>query len=107
MRTAISLILTLILLTLSACAAGYIPLGGVPFGVLYTGGKMGVQAGSGPETKTGKACVVSILGLVSTGDASIEAAKAAGGITEVTNINYEAKNILGIYSTGCVVVTGR
>ncbi|MCX7793405.1 MAG: TRL-like family protein [Thermodesulfovibrionales bacterium] len=101
MRRIFGIILVIMLVSLSACAS-YLPVG-----TLYTGGKMGVQAGSGPETKTGKACMQSILGLIAVGDASIDAAKAAGGIKEVTNINYEVQNILGIYGTYCLVVTGR
>jgi len=76
-------------------------------GTIYTGGKMGVQADSGSGTKTGKACMQSILGLVAVGDASIEAAKAAGGIKKVTTINYEVQNILGIYGTYCLIVQGE
>ncbi len=79
----------------------------VPMGAIYTDGKMGIQAASGAGGKMGRACMTSILGLVATGDASIEAAKAAGGITEVTNINYEVNNILGIYGQYCLVVQGR
>ena len=79
----------------------------VPMGAIYTGGKMGIQAGSGAAGKTGTACMTSVLGLVAFGDASIEAAKAAGGITEVTNINYEVNNILGIYGQYCIVLQGR
>ena len=89
------------LLMLAGCAS-YIPVGAV-----YVDGKMGVQAGSGQAEKTGRACMTSILGMVATGDASIEAAKAAGGIQEVTNINYEVNNILGIYGKYCIVVQGR
>ena len=89
------------LLMLAGCAS-YIPVGAV-----YVDGKMGAQAGSGAADKTGKACMTSILGLVATGDASIEAAKAAGGIKEVVNIDYEVNNILGIYGKYCIVVQGR
>ena len=90
-----------VVLILAGCAS-YMPAGG-----LYTEGKMGVQAGSGAADKTGRACMVSILALVATGDASIEAAKAAGGIKEVVTMNYEVKNILGIYGEYCLVVKGR
>jgi hypothetical protein len=93
-------ILTLALM-LAGCAT-YIPMGAV-----YTHGKMGVQAGSGATEKTGKACMTSIVGIVATGDASIEAAKAAGGVNEVVNMNYEVCNILGIYGKYCLVVTGH
>ena len=88
-------------LLLTGCAT-YIPAGG-----LYVGGTMGVQGGSGPAPKVGKACMSSVLGLVAWGDASIGAAKAQGGITEVVNMNYEVSNILGIYGQYCLVVEGR
>ncbi len=91
----------MVVLMLAGCAS-YVPLGAI-----YTDGKMGIQAASGPGDKIGKACMTSILGLVATGDASINAAKAAGGITEVTNINYEVNNVLGIYGKYCLVVQGR
>ena len=78
-----------------------------PAGALYTGGKMGVQGGSGTADKTGKACMTSVLGLVAVGDASIETAKAQGSIKEVVDINYEVNNVLGIYGTYCIVVQGR
>ena len=95
------IVILAVVLMLAGCAS-YMPMG-----AMYTDGKMGVQAGSGAAGKTGRACMTSILGLVATGDASIEAAKAAGGITEVTNINYEVNNILGIYGQYCLVVQGR
>lgn len=79
----------------------------VPVGILYTGGKMGVQANSGESPKTGKACMTSILGLVAAGDASIDAAKDEGGIKEVEVIDYEVTNILGIYGQYCTIVKGR
>ena len=90
------------ILVLFAGCASYIPVG-----TLYTGGKMGVQGTSGDTPKTGKACMVSILGLVAAGDASIEAAKEAGGVKDVSVIDYEVNNILGIYGQYCTIVKGR
>jgi hypothetical protein len=90
-----------VVLMLAGCASFY------PAGGIYTEGKMGVQAGSGAADKTGRACMTSILALVATGDASIEAAKAAGGIKEVVSMNYEVKNILGVWGEYCLVVKGR
>jgi len=90
-----------VVLMLAGCASFW------PGGAIYIEGKLGTQAGSGAADKTGRACMTSILGLVATGDASIEAAKAAGGIKEVVNMNYEVKNILGIYGEYCLVVKGR
>jgi hypothetical protein len=89
------------LLMLAGCAT-YLPTG-----LVYTDGKMAVQGGSGTADKTGRACMTSVLGLVATGDASIETAKALGGIKDVVSINYEVNNILGVYGTYCIVVQGR
>ena len=51
-----------------------------------------------------KACGQSILGWVATGDASVSAAKAAGGITTVASVDHSAKNILGILGEWCTIV---
>jgi len=90
-----------ILVLLAGCAT-YIPAG-----VVYTGGTMGVQGNPGDTSKMGKACMTSILALVAWGDASVEAAKEAGGIKDVAIINYEVTNVLGIYGQYCTVVRGR
>lgn len=95
------LVLLAVFVLLSGCAT-YIPAG-----ALYVGGKMGVQSLPGETPKEGKACMTSILGLVAIGDASIEAAKTAGGVKDVLAINYEVSNILGIYGTYCIIVKGR
>ena len=56
--------------------------------------------------KKGEACATSILGVVTTGDASIRAAADAGGIKEISAIDSSFKNILGVYATYCTVVSG-
>lgn len=48
-----------------------------------------------------------ILGLFATGDCSIESAKRNGGISTVSSVDWEGTNILGFYSTGKTVVTGK
>jgi TRL-like protein family len=58
-------------------------------------------------TKEGKACGTSILGAVATGDASVMAAKANGGITKVSSVDHYAKSILGIYGEYCTIVKGN
>jgi len=99
----LALMLTaLLLVAFVAGCASYIPVGAI-----YTGGTMGVQADGGATPKMGKACMTSILGLIAVGDASVEAAKAQGGVKEVSIIDYEVNNILGIYGTYCTVVKGR
>ena len=57
--------------------------------------------------KEGKSCAKSILGWVATGDASIAAAKAAGGITTVASVDHSANQILGIVGDWCTIVRGN
>ena len=79
-------------------------------GVLYTDTKGPVAATSAKETqatKTGTACEQSILGLVATGDASIETAEKSAGITEIVSVDQTANSILGIIGTYCVSVRGN
>jgi hypothetical protein len=77
-------------------------------GVLYTEAKYGDTATSATAaSKEGKACATSILGWIGTGDASISAAKAAGGITEVSSVDHTAKNVLGLFGEWCTVVKGK
>jgi hypothetical protein len=56
-------------------------------------------------TKEGKACASSILGIVASGDASIKAAAAAGGITNITLVDHHTKHFIfkGEY---CTIVRG-
>ncbi|MFZ9596715.1 MAG: TRL-like family protein [Bdellovibrionia bacterium] len=65
-----------------------------------------VMATTAKASKSGRACTDNILG-VSFGDASIEAAKKNGGISTVSTVDSEIKNILGIYGQNCTIVTGE
>jgi len=76
-------------------------------GFLYSGYKMGGNVGPGQGTKTGQACASSILGIIGTGDASLSAAKAAGGITQVAHVDHDNFGILGLYASTCTVVVGQ
>jgi len=82
-----------------------------PVGSLYTQVKLPVavtqaQAGS-TKLKVGKAECKSILGLVATGDASIDTAAKNAGITVIHHVDWEAENILGIIGTYRCVVYGE
>ena len=57
--------------------------------------------------RTGESCATSILGLVATGDSSIETARRNGGITLVSSVDESYSTILGIYSKACTIVRGR
>jgi hypothetical protein len=76
-------------------------------GLIYTDAKFGDEVESGvAATKTGIACAHSWFTLVGIGDASVEAAKANGGITQVAVVDHSAKNILGIWGKFCTIVQG-
>lgn len=96
----------LALLTASGCAMAN---GGNAFatGGIYSGYKSPGQIGTGQAGKTGEACISSILGVVATGDASVEAAKKAGGITQVSHVDHEQFGVLGVYATSCTIVHGQ
>lgn len=98
--------------TAAALAASL--LGGCAFvaspttGFLYTKVQGPITTGTGTATaKTGQSCATNILGLISTGDASIDAAKRAGGITTVASVDHDSTSILGLYGTFCTVVKGN
>ena len=57
--------------------------------------------------KTGRACASSILGWVGTGDASIQEAAKAGGISRISFVDTENTAILGIWAETCTVVYGQ
>jgi hypothetical protein len=87
---------------LAGCATPY------PMGMIYTEVKSPVATGDGGITysKVGVAKATSILGLVATGDASIKAAAANGGIKNIKYVDYDSKNILGIYGEYTTTVYG-
>ncbi len=87
---------------LSGCATPY------PYGAFYTEIKAPVAIGQGDlaYSKVGTSKSTSILGLVATGDGSIKAAAANGGINRVKYVEYSAKNIIGIYGEYITTVYG-
>jgi len=99
-------LLALILIAgfMSSCAFVASPL----MGGLYTDVKapLAVTSNAG-STKVGTAKAQSILGIVATGDASIEAASRSAGITKIHHVDYQATSILGIIATYTVFVYGE
>ncbi len=101
-------------LVLAAVAAGLLSLYGCQpvhsplIGNIFNETKFGyVATTNAAATKEGKACGTTILGWVATGDMSVSAAKAAGGITNVSHVDHSAKNILGIFAEFCTIVKGN
>jgi hypothetical protein len=68
-----------------------------------------VDAGPAPvsSNKRGEACASNILGLIATGDASIDAAKRNAGITRVASVEQSAARVLGYYAKYCTIVRGE
>jgi len=89
---------------LSSCAFVAAPT----TGVLYTDVKapLAVTSNSG-SSKVGTGEITSILGIVSTGDASIESAAKSAGITKIHHVDYEAMSVIGVYAKYTVMVYGE
>ena len=87
---------------IAGCQPVMSPVGGV----IYLGVKGPITATDQAAARKGEACAQSILGLFGTGDASIEAAKANGGIKQVSSVDHQSTNILGIYAKFCTIVNG-
>ncbi len=98
------LLLTVLAAAVSGCA---LPTRQPVTGLLYSDTKATENVTDNvAATKTGQACMESILG-VATGDASMEAAKKAGGITQVAYVDNESSGVLGVYAKYCLVVHGK
>ena len=95
-----------LVLCLGGCMIVESPIRGV-VGTEVIWGDMAGSAAAPGTTKQGKACAESILGLIARGDASVRAAKANGGITEVTTIDHSARNFFGIVGEWCTLVRGN
>jgi len=110
MRRLRPMILGAILLSLAGCLGS-----GYPIGIIYNGTKMPHQMSrleaSGPGRtgdRAGAACATGVLGVVAWGDASIDAAKKAGAITEVHSVEFQPTAIFfGSYYQACTVVHGK
>ena len=56
--------------------------------------------------KKGTACQDSILGWVTRGDSSLEAAVKDGGITRINHVDFHSESTLGVVGKWCVIVHG-
>lgn len=99
----------LLVLSLAAFASGCFAQAASPVtGVFYSDVKAPLDAeGDAQAVREGQACTTSILGMVATGDASIEAAKEEGGITDVATVDYSSSGVLGIFAEFCTIVHGE
>ncbi|MCK5875263.1 MAG: TRL-like family protein [Alcanivoracaceae bacterium] len=90
---------------LSGCAASMSPV----TGMIYSNVKAPLTATAAPEQpqRVGRASVRSVLGLIATGDASIQTAARNGGIREIHFVDYESQNFFGVLAEFTVVVYGN
>jgi hypothetical protein len=93
----------LILPVLIGCAS-IMPRGGIYTNIQLPVGATGVD---GAALKVGTAECKSILGLVATGDCSIDAAKKNGEISEVQHMDWDANSILGLIGNYKLTVYGK
>ncbi len=90
--------------TFTGCAFSASPV----LGSIYTDVKAPVVATANPAgNKVGTGEATSILGIVATGDASINSAAKKAGITRISHVDYQATNILGIFAKYTVYVYGE
>jgi hypothetical protein len=77
-------------------------------GVLYTNVKSpSLVTNNSNASKVGTAEATSILGIVATGDASIDAAAKSAGITKIHHVDEESTSILGLFAKYKVFVYGE
>jgi hypothetical protein len=92
---------------LTGCAEFAFSGHGVNQGFIYAGTQANEHVTQNDlGAKKGEACSSSILGWITTGDSSVATAAKAGGITKVSSVDNTYSNILGIYASYCVNVTG-
>lgn len=95
----------------TGCYAGFASTGtGVP-GLLYANTvtpEVGTSVTSNPAgRKVGHSSCESYLGLIASGDCSVEAAAAQGKITRIHSVARKVENILGLYAKVTIIVTGE
>ena len=99
------LVILFISFALTGCAVVSAP---VSNGLIYTE-VSGPVAATNADTysKVGKSSCVAILGIVSTGDASIDAAMKNSGITKIHHVDHKSTSILGIFAKFTTIVYGE
>jgi hypothetical protein len=94
-------------LVASGCAGVAFRAQRSPTAFVYADASVPLMATANPlAKKKGEACATSILGWVTTGDASIRAAADAGGIEAISAVDSTFTNVLGLFAKYCTVVTG-
>lgn len=91
--------------TLTGCASAW-PTQPVP-GFNYSDVKAPLDStANGTYSKVGTAQLTSILGWITTGDASINTAAKNAGITKIHHVDFHSKSVLGVYAEFTTYVYG-
>jgi hypothetical protein len=90
---------------LGGCAVAQAPVNGF----VYSNVQAPLTATTSPDEpqRVGRASARSILGVVASGDASIQTAARNGGITEIHHVDYQSANFFGVLAEYTVVVYGN
>ena len=88
--------------SLGCIAAPVVP----PIGLVYTDLDAPLAPRGEVGSRRGTSTVTAFLFLVSTGDGSVRAAAKNGGIRDVKLVDYEYKNVLGVFQRYTTVVYG-
>ena len=100
----LSLLVCLVFLFVG-CSAVQSP---VSNGLLFTSVKGPITATSNvDDSKVGEASCATILGIISVGDCSIEAAMQQGGIKKVQHVDHKSISFLGVYARFTTIVYGQ
>lgn len=100
-----------LLVGLTGCAGLGAPASFIP-GMIYGEVKvpavdLEVSSESTASTRVGTAMCTSVLGLIATGDCSVDTARKNGGISRISSVQFDVKNILGIYAEYTTKVIGN
>jgi uncharacterized protein YceK len=90
---------------LGGCASATMPVTGLLYGNVKA--PLTATASTEKPTRVGRASTRSILGIIASGDASIQTAARNGGITEIHHVDYESQNFFGVLAEFTVVVYGN
>jgi hypothetical protein len=106
----LSLMAAVVTLTAGCTSAGFYPIGGIYDGktIPHPMSKNENSGGGKTGDKVGESCAMGILGLAAFGDASVDAAKKQGGISDVHSVEFKNFSILGfVYTNACTEVHGK
>jgi hypothetical protein len=92
----------------SGCATVLSPVPGLIFtDVKVPSNRLQAPLDSATYSKVGTASCSSILGIIATGDASVDAATKNGGITKIHHVDSDRYSVLGLYSKYTTIVHGE